>query len=312
MSPTPPGSRHGNSITAARWARLLGELGHEVTWSTSWAGERCDVLVALHARKSFASIAAFRRARPAGPLVVALTGTDLYADLDTSDEARSALAMATRLVALQSEAERRLPPEARGKLRVIYQSALAPPRSQSPRSDRFEVALVAHLRPVKDPLRAAEAVRRLPPSSRVVIVHAGAALDPELAARAQAETTANPRYRWVGELDHAEAIALIARSRLLVLTSRLEGGANVVAEAIVAGVPVLSSRIDGSIGQLGPDYPGFFPVGDTQALAEQLWRAETDPAFYQSLQTRCAELRPRFDPAREREAWRALLEELAA
>lgn len=311
VSPTPPGSRHGNSITAARWARLIGEAGHEVTWSTSWDDEPCDVLVALHARKSFPSIARFRRARPNGALVVALTGTDLYADLETSREAQDALRMATRLVALQGEAWRRLPPDAREKLRVIYQSAAVPPPPRPPAADRFEVAVLAHLRAVKDPLRAAEAARRLPPASRTVILHAGGVLDEALAARAREEMANNLRYYWLGELEHDEALALLARSRLLVLSSQLEGGANAIAEAIAAGVPVLSTGIDGSIGQLGEEYPGLFPVGDTDALADLLWRAETEPAFYRTLEAWCARLKSRFDPARERERWQSLLAELA-
>jgi putative glycosyltransferase (TIGR04348 family) len=311
VSPTPPGSRHGNSVTAARWTRLLGDLGHQVDWSTRWDGRTCDLLVALHARKSFPSIAAFRRARPHAPLIVALTGTDLYADLDRSDEAREAIATATRLVALQGEAWRRLPPEARPKLRIIYQSAEPPERRTPPDPDHFDVAVLSHLRPVKDPLRAAAAARLVPASSRLRVLHAGGALDEKLAADARAEMAANPRYRWLGELAHDEALALLARARLLVLTSALEGGANVVAEAVVAGVPVVSSRIDGSIGQLGADYPGFFPPGDARALADLLWRAETDAAFYDELASRCRAVRHRFDPAEERERWRALLAELA-
>src|SRR5262249_9425240 len=99
--------------------------------------------------------------------------------------------------------------------------------------------------------------------------------------------------------------------RLLALTSQLEGGANVISEALAVRVPVVSSHIAGSIGLLGADYPGFFPFGDTQALADLLHRAETAPDFYQDLRQRCEKLRELVDPARERESWRRLLEEVA-
>lgn len=307
--PVPVGSRQGNEVTACRWAALLAELGHDVSLLREWTGEACDVLVGLHARKSHASIARFARARPRTPLIVALTGTDLYSDLPDHPEARQSLELASRLVALQDRAGEALPESARAKLRIIYQSAHVEP--SAPVDDAFQVAVLGHLRDVKDPLCSALAARLVPASSRLRVVQAGRALEPEWAERARAEEAANPRYRWLGELARADALHLLARSHLLVLSSRLEGGANVIAEAIVASVPVVSSRIDGSVGMLGEDYPGYFAVGDTKALANLLWRAESDSAFYQRLKDECERLKPRFDPARERESWSALLSKLS-
>jgi glycosyltransferase involved in cell wall biosynthesis len=167
------------------------------------------------------------------------------------------------------------------------------------------------LRKVKDPFRAALAARRLPVSSRIRILQAGTAMEPALARRARAVAHGNPRYRWLGGLPRARARRRLAGSRLLVLSSRMEGGANVISEAVVDAVPVLASRIPGSVGLLGTDYPGYFPVGDTAALGRLLRRAERDPRFYRRLKTWCARLAPRFRPARERAAWRKLLGELA-
>jgi glycosyltransferase involved in cell wall biosynthesis len=99
-------------------------------------------------------------------------------------------------------------------------------------------------------------------------------------------------------------------SHLLVISSRMEGGANVASEAIVAGVPLLSSRIGGIIGLLCKDYPGFFPFGDTRALAKLLERAVSDAGFYHELRTWCAKRRPLFAPAREQAAWKKLLAQI--
>jgi putative glycosyltransferase (TIGR04348 family) len=241
---------------------------------------------------------------------VALTGTDLYADLRSSAAARRALDLATRLVALQPMAVESLPPRAREKARVIVQSAVAPRHRPSPRPGAFEVCVLGHLRAVKDPVRTAAAARLLPSSSRVRVRHLGAAIEPGMAARAEAEQRRNARYRWIGERPHAEALRVLARSRLLCLTSKLEGGANVISEAAAAGAPVLSSRIDGSVGLLGSRYPGYFPVGDTRALAALLLRAETDPRFYAELKRGVRRLAPLVRPARERAAWASLLAEL--
>jgi glycosyltransferase involved in cell wall biosynthesis len=102
----------------------------------------------------------------------------------------------------------------------------------------------------------------------------------------------------------------MARAQLMVLSSIMEGGANVVSEALVAGVPIIASRIDGTVGLLGRDYPGYFPVGDTQALSALLHRAETDSDFLAELNRHCAARASLFTPAREQQAWRDALQEL--
>src|SRR6185503_866837 len=218
------------------------------------------------------------------PLVVALTGTDLYRDLPGSIRARQVLEWAWRIVVLQRLAIDELPQALRARARVIHQSARAAGRRPARRKGAFEVCVLAHLRAVKDPFRAAEASRLLPPSSRVRVLQVGGALDAAMGRRARREEAVNPRYRWLGEVPRWKALRVLARSRLLVLSSFLEGGANVISEALAASVPIVSSRIPGSIGLLGRDYPGYFPPGGTRALARLLRKAEADPAFYRRLE----------------------------
>jgi putative glycosyltransferase (TIGR04348 family) len=310
ITPAPAHSRKGNRVTALRWARILRELGHRVVIEQTYEGGRCDLMVALHARRSYASVDRFHRDCPDRPLIVALTGTDLYQDIRTSRRAQRSLDLATRLVLLQPRGIEELPPALHDKARVIYQSAVGPRQRARPARENFEVCVVGHLRPVKDPFRTALAVRRLPATSRIRVLHVGAALSDEMAERACAEAARNPRYRWLGELPRWRALRVLARSRLLVLTSRMEGGANAISEALACSVPILSSRISGSIGLLGESYPGYFPVGDTAALAALLHRVEFDAEFYAALQAWCRQLAPLADPARERDSWDTLLCEL--
>jgi putative glycosyltransferase (TIGR04348 family) len=311
VTPAPPGSRKGNRITALRWARIIRDLGHKVAVRENYAGERCDVLLALHARRSHAAVLRFHREFPERPLIVALTGTDLYQDIHRSARAQRSLEMATRLVLLQRAGIEELPAEVRGKAVVIYQSAVRPDRVPPPSQSVFEVCVLGHLRSVKDPFQTAMAVRLLPVESRIRVLHVGGALTIDMGRRARLEMLKNPRYRWLGELPRPRALRTLARSRLLVLTSRMEGGANAICEALASRIPVISSRIAGSIGILGADYPGYLPVGDTRALAELLHRAETDGGFYAALKSHCRRLAPLVSPARERASWRRLLAELA-
>ncbi|PYQ42956.1 MAG: TIGR04348 family glycosyltransferase [Acidobacteria bacterium] len=310
VTPAPPRSLTGNRVTALRWARLLGQLGHRVTVVEEYDGEACDLMIALHARKSARSIEKLAEREPTTPVVLALTGTDLYGDARACPITKLSLQLAAVIVVLQPEGLRQVPDWARGRARAIVQSA-EPVHAQPPRRDAFEVAVLAHLRPVKDPFRAAMAARLLPSRSRVRVLHAGAPLDPDLGERARSEESSNPRYRWLGEMPRWRALRMMARSRLLVITSRSEGGANVLSEALASGVPVLSSRIPGSTGLLGGDYPGLFAVGDTHGLAALFERAETDAEFRGALTSWCRRLAPLVEPAREKKAWRDLLRDCA-
>jgi putative glycosyltransferase (TIGR04348 family) len=308
LTPDIHGEILGNNITAERWAGVLRALGHDVVIAGQWNNAHCDLLIALHARHSHSSVTRFRQAHANRPLIVALTGTDLYRDLPNSIEAQQSLSMATRVIVLQSAALERLSNEICAKTSVIYQSALPPAERPKPREDCFEVCVMSHLREVKDPLRAAFASRLLPRSSTIRIVHAGRALEPEWAETARREDSNNARYSWVEAQSHESVLQLLSRCRLLVLSSTMEGGANAIAEAVVCGIPVLCSEIPGNIGMLGREYSGYFRVADTEQLAEMLYRAESDPEFLGRLQEFVHNLKDRFSPERESASWRQLLQ----
>jgi putative glycosyltransferase (TIGR04348 family) len=310
ITPAPPGSRAGNRTTATRWARLLRALGHRVDITTAYTGGAADLMIALHAWRSAASIARFAEAHPDTPRVVVITGTDAYRFvLEDPATTRRSLALAHRLVGLHASIGEALPPEYRARLRVIYQSA-PPGLTRRPYRRGLRVCVAGHLRDEKDPLRPAWAVRDLPGTSGIRVDHYGSAHSPEWAMAARAEMARNPRYRWHGEVPHGRLRRVYAQAHLLVLPSRMEGGANAISEAVMAGLPVIASRIPGSVGLLGEDYPGYFPVEDTSALRALLLRAETEPPYLAELQAACAARRPLFTAEREQAALAALLEEL--
>ena len=317
VTPAPSGSRAGNRHTALRWARLLRGLGARADIRDDWNGGNEDIMIALHARKSRPAMLAWRARHGERPLVLALTGTDLYQDIRTDAEARASLDMASRLVVLQAAALDELTPTQRSLCRVIHQSVtlgrtgLPQPQAIPPRRLRF--CILGHLRAEKDPFRAVFALQRmpdLPRQARIEVVQAGAALSEPMAAEARRLMAVEPRYRWVGELPHWRALKLLQRSRAMILSSRLEGGAHVISEAIAAGVPVLASDIPGNRGLLGDDYPAYFPVGDEVALAGLMRLTLEAPEFLASLADSLKSRRPLIEPRREVEAWRDLLAEL--
>jgi putative glycosyltransferase (TIGR04348 family) len=305
ISPALASANNGNWHTARRWANYLAPLA-TVRIAQEWRGASADFLIALHARRSAPSIAAFAERHPDRPLVVVLTGTDLYRDITTDAAAQRSLALATRLVVLQAEGLQALPPAYAAKTVVIYQSArsLLPGR----RSRRhFDLALIGHMRPEKDPLTALRALRLLPADLPVRLFHIGGELDPALAAEVSALGATEPRYRWLGALSQAATRQRLKRCHLLLLPSLMEGGANVLIEAVTSGVPVLGSDIAGNRGMLGAEYPGWFPAGDAAGLAALISRAVHDPAWYASLCRHCADRVSLFSPAQECAAVRSLL-----
>lgn len=308
ITPARAGSRTGNLHTAQRYAGFLRQQGHQVRVGAEWDGAPCDLLIALHALRSHGSVMAYRQAHPGGPLIVVLTGTDLYRDLPDSRRARVSLALADRLVVLQEEGVRAFPAGVRAKARVVYQSSDTRLRAAPPR-DRFRIVVVGHLRGEKDPFRAALALRHVRDPD-IELLQVGGALEAGAEATAKALQRRDPRYRWLGSVPHGRALRWIAASHVLVVSSRMEGGANVICEAARIGTPVLASRMSGNVGMLGRDYPGYFRLADEVALARLIRRCRRDKTFLHALKDKLRKRAARFAPAAEGNALAAVVREV--
>jgi len=314
VCPTIAQSNAGNARSAQRWRRMLAPVA-QATIASRWSGESFDLMIALHARRAAESIAAWDAARTqAGgtgrlPMIVVLTGTDLYRDVGSDLAAQRSLQLADALVVLQEEGLWSLPPPARSKATVIYQSSGR--RKTLPKARRhLRAIMVGHLRDEKGPQTLFEAARLLRERSDIPIDHVGAALDVTLAQRATATARACPQYRWLGALPHPDTLRRIQRAHLMINASSIEGGAHVVLEAVCAGTPVLASHIPGNIGMLGVDYAGYFPCGDAHALATLLQRCRDEPSLLATLRRQCRARAPRFEPRREQRALRQLVARL--
>jgi len=301
ISPALANANNGNWQTASRWKRFL-QRQYRTTIALQWDGTPADILIALHARRSAGSIAAFARSHPSSPAIVVLTGTDLYRDLAIDTDAQRSLQLATRLVVLQSAGLNALSPDLRTKTSVIHQSSRSlKPVIRGPAARYFDVIMVGHLRDEKDPATFMRAAA-LMTGHDVRMTHVGGATESSLGRQAELTQDAFSFYRWLGNLPHASTRQLLKNSDLMVIASKMEGGANVIIEAVTSGVPVLASDISGNRGMLGEDYAGYFPVGDSVALARLIERARADASFLAQLRTQCAARATLFSPEREKAA----------
>jgi putative glycosyltransferase (TIGR04348 family) len=310
VTPALADANNGNWQTASRWARLLAPA-YRVRLAASWDGGDEDLMIALHARRSAASIERWRQQRVKAPLALVLTGTDLYRDIRTDASAQRSLQSADRLVVLNELGELDLPERLRDKARVVLQSCAA--RLPQTKTGRHQRALmVGHLRDEKAPQTYFEAAALLTRRADLLFDHIGSALQAELGDAAMALMDGCPNYRWLGGLPRGAVRRRIQAAHVLVHASRMEGGANVLIEALRSGTPVLASRIPGNVGLLGDDYGGYFPVEDAPALARLLERARDEPGMLDTLQVQCMARADLFDPKRELQAVQALVAECLA
>ncbi len=308
ITPAKLGSQTGNSITANRWAAIFKSLGHSVSILHEFNGGDFDLMVALNAYRSQKSILKFKAQKPECPLAVALTGTDLYKFLKLNKaETLRSIKAADKLVVLSDLAKNVLPQNQHKKVQLIYESAQRLPQNRKPSKRFFNVCVIGHLRPEKDPLLTALAARNLPESSNIRVLHYGKAHSQDWAEKAKKEMTINPRYKWFGEVPHWQIRKALGTCNLMVLSSVLEGGPNSLSEAIIAEVPVLTTNIDGCVGVLGKDYLGYFPVGGEKALQKLLEKTETNPEFLSSLENYILKIAPKFSHEEEVKQWRELL-----
>lgn len=317
ITPAAPGSRAGNRATASRWAGLLRPLGYRVSIHLSEdapTGRAPDLILALHAWRSHAAVLAWRRAHPDSPLVVVLTGTDVYRfQVSEPETVYASLDAADALIGLHDCLEEDLPERYWPKLHVVHQSAepLPPGVPQAVRRT-VDILVAGHLREEKDSLRAAMAVRDLPLDSRLRVVQLGGALSEDWAEAAEDEARRNPRYRWLGDQPRWRVRQWMGRARAMVISSRMEGGANVVSEACVAGLPIIASDIAGNRGLLGEDYVGYYPMGNTVALRECLLRIERDPVWRRRLRDQVMARAPLFQPEAEQRALGQIIERVTS
>jgi putative glycosyltransferase (TIGR04348 family) len=303
VSPALSDANNGNWQTAKRWSALLGKQ-YRTRIIRQWPDAQAqsdDILLALHARRSAESVAAWHALRGSQGLVLALTGTDLYRDIHTDTQAQQSLDCASRLIVLQHLGLNELKAEHRAKAHVVLQSTTSR-KAMAKTTRHLRALMVGHLRDEKSPQTLCAAARLLQAREDIDIELIGAGLDEKLALDATNTVASCATFHWAGALNHVKTRAKIQRAHVLVHASKMEGGAHVIMEAVCSGTPVMASNIPGNRGMLGEDYAGYFPVGDARALATMLERCKDEPLFVDHLKRQCALRAPLFAPQAEQSA----------
>jgi putative glycosyltransferase (TIGR04348 family) len=297
ITPALADANNGNWQTAKRWSFFLDKAFKiEVSKTLDTNLVLFDALIALHARRSAAAIKQFSSTKK--PIAVVLTGTDLYGDTPDHIEVRQSLELAHSIVVLQEDALKLVPAQFKNKTKVIYQSAAV--RKPGPfRQRTFDIAFVGHLRAVKDPMTVLTAITSLD-IPQIRLIHVGKT--DEYEAEFAHAMASDARIESKGPLPHSVTRQTLGKCRLMVISSIMEGGANVVIEALTNGTPVLASRMSGNIGMLGADYPGYFEVGDHQSLANLIQRCVEDRGFLELLRKYGNRRSSRFYPTTEKRA----------
>jgi len=322
--PSLPGFLAGNHSTVRRWRSILRELGCEVVIHRIRDPQRgplpCgDLLIALHAGHSHRAILRWKKRDEKLPVVVAVSGTDLYIDLPAAKTAAKRVIesfnAADHLVALHRGVEDQLPGAVgrrlKGRVHYIPQSARPLSGGRRPIESRLRLLVVGYLRRVKDPFLPLEALELLPDplpdGTRAEVVHLGGIHERSCQERAICATRDQPRWRWLGPVSAARVRGYLATSHLLVHPSLDEGGANIISEALVAGIPILASDAPGNMGLLGDRHPGIFPRKDAAELARLVMKYKHDPRYRRSLEESSRQLGRGHFRSVETARWKRLL-----
>lgn len=304
--PYPLEDVRGNSVAACRLVAGFRGAGHAVEVVAPPAVDdpaavvataqrfRPEVAMTMHAWRCAAAFRALALVGPV-PRVVSLRGTDLNEMLDHPDTAgvvREVLEESVAVVVFHAAARQRLvrvEPRWAGKTVLIPNGAVLPRSEVDFRGrlamppEAFVFGAVGGLRSVKRPLLVLPWLERLRAEEpRLVWMHAGGPQEPAVAEELRRFARERP---WVFHLDHVppgEIDSFLRAADVIVATSRSEGMPHAVREAMLAGLPLLLSDIDGHRAMATPEQEALF-FSDEAGFARQARRLWTDPALRQRL-----------------------------
>lgn len=300
----------GLYTTARRWETIFRQLGHNVRIaSPSDAVTETDILVALNPVRCSSYLEDLPLSET--PLIVVLTGTDIYNELKKKPNFYRHLESARVLIGLHPGITEEVPERYRSKLRVIVQSA--PNQKSRPQNNILygQAIFIANLRYFKRPMTVFAAACALNENVNINITHIGDIVDDEYHFWSQPEFHKTvPRYNWLGAKTREDTASALASSDVMLIASSTEGGSNVQSEAISAGVPIISSRNRCVESLLGSDYPGLFDTDNHHQLACLIEKFFVDHSFRELLKSNVSRASYQFSYDLEVEKWKNVIQEI--
>jgi L-malate glycosyltransferase len=321
LAPTAPPRLTGNAVTVERISSLLAKAGvicRIVDLSATPAGALAeiarnfqpDLIHAFHAYK--AGPCGFALARDlAVPLLITMTGTDIYGDLesaDTREEVLQVLGASARITVFNTQARSVLFHCGidRRTVSVVHQSVSLPANAETDWRERLGIdreapvfLLLGGIRRIKDfsfALTALAESRKRFPTLRLLI--AGPVIEPEEFAKIQTWCTGRSWVALLGEVPRREIRALFATGDVLINTSRSESESNAVLEAMSRGKIVIARDIPGNASLFGGDRRFLFR--DARELQDVIDHVLTDRRGWDRYGAQARRRITRsFSPARE-------------
>ncbi len=209
-------------------------------------------------------------------------------------------------IVMQTERARAAMPVAARERCVVIPNPCAPvgPHARRPRADAPHLVAVGRLTPQKGFDLLLTAMARLhaeTPQVRLTVFGEGPERQRLLAQRDALGLTSVVAFPGLT----SDPCAWISVADLLVVSSRYEGFPNVVAEALVAGIPVVSFDCDfGPRELIDSGQNGLLvPCEDSDALADALLQAIADPALAERAARSAPALREWLSPREVLRAW---------
>lgn len=248
----------GNAVDVERISAGLEALGHEIMLSEPDIDMKKvrdfspEIVHGFHAYKSRVALEIAEALKV--PLVITLTGTDYYRDVDEKGKKEKIMHVVKGVCAVtfmnpiaQEDALNKFP-----YIKKHYTIARGKPLLDDAEcgfstEGKFIFSLIGGVRPVKNNMFPIEAIERLHEKyDNMMLIFAGPILDDKYGKKFKDRIKGKSWIRYLGNVPHLKIKNLFECSDVILNCSLAESGSNAVFEAMVLGKAVLVSDIKGN------------------------------------------------------------------
>ncbi len=285
-SPSRDSAVTGNYVTSKRYAYHLQNLGYRVFVYNGFEekvnveGVRCAFV--LHAEKGSHVIKEL--AAKNVPVVLVLTGTDLYRDIISTKNSKKercfrSIQLASAIVVLHENAVSDLLKVVsfpRERIFVVLQSVVDFKKRTFlfKKKNHYKILLLSNIRKEKGIIVAIsgflEFQKNIDARTKFTLDHIGGVLDQGYFKKITNLLEGVKSVSFLGSIEKDKLQTMLASYDLLLHSSFIEGGSLVIQEAQNAGLPIIASDISCHAALLGSAYVGLHSVGSAKDVSEKL------------------------------------------